>query len=172
MRDHRHHGLHLWLQQGRLPELPNFGKKKRRWKEECHHRQQTKLYSRHLWLLLPILHVLAHRVLAPSMRKTPTYLGQPWGMFSRTIFMQTYMSNVVAPEGWLQWNGSFGLNTLFSAEYSNQGSGSVLGGRVKWPGFHVRTISSMASEFTVAKFIQGNLWLPSTGIPYIRGLAS
>ncbi|XP_024031719.1 pectinesterase/pectinesterase inhibitor PPE8B-like [Morus notabilis] len=114
-------------------------------------------------------HILAHGDLAPSLNM-PTYLGRPWGMFSRTIFMKSFMSNVVAPQGWLEWNGSYGLDTLFYAEYRNQGPGSVLGGRVKWPGFHVITNSSMANEFTVAQFIQGHLWLPSTGIPYIGGL--
>lgn len=77
----------------------------------------------------------------------------------------------MAPEGWLQWNESFGLSTLFYPEFLNQGAGSVLGGRVKWSGFHVLPKSSMASEFTMAEFIQGNLRLLSTGIPYIRGLA-
>jgi hypothetical protein len=34
--------------------------------------------------------------------------------------------------------------------------------RVKWPGYHVFNESGQANNFTVAEFIEGNLWLPST----------
>lgn len=114
--------------------------------------------------------ILADRDSTPQVRFTPTYLGRPWGMFSRTIFMQSYMSNVVMPEGWLEWNGSFALDTLFYGEYMNNGPGAADGGRVHWPGYHVITNSLEVDGYTVAKFIQGHAWLPSTGIPYIGGL--
>ncbi|PON35769.1 Pectinesterase inhibitor domain containing protein [Parasponia andersonii] len=102
---------------------------------------------------------------------TPTYLGRPWGKYSRTIFMQTYMSNIINSEGWMDWEGgTYRLDTLYYGEYKNSGPGSELGGRVKWPGFHVITKSSVASAFTVAEFIQGDSWLPFTMIPYVGGL--
>lgn len=100
---------------------------------------------------------------------TPTYLGQPWGNYSRTVFMQSYLSKVIRPEGWLEWNRNFGLNTLFFGEYENEGPGSELSGRVKWPGYHVIDHTDAADEFTVAIFINGNSWLPSTGVTYSSG---
>ncbi|KAL0338830.1 UNVERIFIED_CONTAM: Pectinesterase/pectinesterase inhibitor PPE8B [Sesamum angustifolium] len=93
----------------------------------------------------------------------PTYLGRPWKLYSRTVIMQSYISNTIRPEGWLEWNGNFALNTLFYAEYMNYGPGAGLGGRVKWPGYHVLNDSAQATQFTVAEFIVGNKWLPATG---------
>ncbi|XP_041005490.1 pectinesterase/pectinesterase inhibitor PPE8B-like [Juglans microcarpa x Juglans regia] len=101
---------------------------------------------------------------------TATYLGRPWKEYSRTIIMKSYMSNAVRPEGWLEWNENLHLDTLFYGEYMNYGAGAGLGSRVKWPGYHVFNESGQANNFTVAQFIEGNLWLPSTGVRYTAGL--
>ncbi|KAL7203729.1 hypothetical protein ACSBR2_016893 [Camellia fascicularis] len=37
---------------------------------------------------------------------------------------------------------------------------------VRWPGFHVLNDSREASPFTVQNFIQGELWIPATGVPF------
>ncbi|XP_058729917.1 pectinesterase/pectinesterase inhibitor PPE8B-like [Vicia villosa] len=100
----------------------------------------------------------------------PTYLGRPWKNFSRTVFMQSHMSNAIRPEGWLEWNGSFALDTLYYGEYMNSGPGAELANRVKWPGYHVFNDSSDANKYTVAQFIEGGLWLSSTGVNYTAGL--
>ncbi|KAL0374638.1 UNVERIFIED_CONTAM: Pectinesterase/pectinesterase inhibitor PPE8B [Sesamum radiatum] len=107
---------------------------------------------------------------AESDNSNPTYLGRPWKLYSRTVIMQSYISNAIRPEGWLEWNGNFALNSLFYAEYMNYGPGAGLGGRVKWPGYHVLNDSAQATEFTVAEFIVGNKWLPATGVRYTAGL--
>ncbi|KAD6795251.1 hypothetical protein E3N88_06147 [Mikania micrantha] len=100
----------------------------------------------------------------------PTYLGRPWKLYSRTIIMQSYISGYIRPEGWLEWNGDFALDTLYYGEYMNYGPGAGLGGRVRWPGLHVINDSSQANSFTVAQFLLGNSWLPSTGVKYTAGL--
>ena len=51
--------------------------------------------------------ISTYRDLAPHVRTSAAYLNRPWGRFSRTIFMQSYMSNVVMPKGCLEWNGSY-----------------------------------------------------------------
>ncbi|KAL2250979.1 pectinesterase/pectinesterase inhibitor PPE8B [Sesamum indicum] len=107
---------------------------------------------------------------AEADNSNPTYLGRPWKLYSRTVIMQSYISNAIRPEGWLEWNGNFALNTLFYAEYMNYGPGAGLGGRVNWPGYHVLNDSAQATEFTVAEFIVGNKWLPATGVRYTAGL--
>ncbi|KAL9674194.1 hypothetical protein QQ045_030464 [Rhodiola kirilowii] len=109
--------------------------------------------------------------LIPNVNSTHTYLGRPWKPYSRTVIMQSYLSNVIRPEGWLEWNGEFALDTLYYGEYMNYGPGSGLGRRVKWPGYHVLNSSAQAEGFTVGQFIEGNLWLPSTGVKYIAGLS-
>ncbi|KAL8492637.1 hypothetical protein ACS0TY_024002 [Phlomoides rotata] len=103
---------------------------------------------------------------------TVSYLGRPWKLYSRTVIMQSYIGTAISPQGFLQWNGNFALDTLYYAEYMNYGPGSGLGARVKWPGYHLINHSSQANEFTVAEFITGNTWLPSTGVTYTAGLTN
>ncbi|KAK4483722.1 hypothetical protein RD792_010924 [Penstemon davidsonii] len=107
-----------------------------------------------------------------SLDSTPTYLGRPWKLYSRTVIMQSYISSAIRPEGWLEWNGDFALDSLYYGEYLNYGPGAGLGARVKWPGYHAFNDSSEANKFTVAQFIGGNEWLPSTGIKYTAGLTN
>ncbi|KAJ4956346.1 hypothetical protein NE237_013129 [Protea cynaroides] len=100
----------------------------------------------------------------------PTYLGRPWKLYSRTVYMNTFMSFQVQPQGWLEWFGNFALDTLYYGEYNNYGPGAGLAGRVRWPGFHIIKDAATANFFTVERFINGLLWLPSTGITFTVGL--
>lgn len=109
--------------------------------------------------------------LLASANSTLSYLGRPWKQYSRTIIMKSYISDAIRPEGWLEWNGDFALDTLYYGEYMNYGPSAGLGSRVQWPGFHLLNNSAQAANFTVTEFIAGNLWLPSTGVKYSAGLA-
>ncbi|XP_074293625.1 putative pectinesterase/pectinesterase inhibitor 59 [Silene latifolia] len=114
--------------------------------------------------------IIANKDLEPMGRSVITYLGRPWQEFSRTIIMKTYMGPLIDPSGWMPWNGNRFLNTLYYAEYANTGPGSNVRKRVQWAGFHVIKSPSLASSFTVGRFITGKTWLPSTGIPFRLGL--
>lgn len=75
--------------------------------------------------------IFADLDLLPKVRSTQTFLGRPWGAHSTTIFMESYMSDVVNAEGWLEWNGtSVFLDTLYYAEYKNHGPGARVQNRV------------------------------------------
>ncbi|KAI3471216.1 hypothetical protein Pfo_027879 [Paulownia fortunei] len=102
----------------------------------------------------------------------PTYLGRPWKLYSRTVYMLSYLGDHIHPRGWLEWNTTFALDTLYYGEYMNYGPGAALGQRVKWPGYRVITSTEEASKFTVAKFIYGSSWLPSTGVAFLAGLST
>ncbi|XP_047335549.1 pectinesterase/pectinesterase inhibitor PPE8B-like [Impatiens glandulifera] len=102
---------------------------------------------------------------------TQTYLGRPWRLYSRTMIMQSYIGPGIRAEGWLEWKGDLGLNTLWYGEYMNYGEGAGVGNRVKWPGFHLVKDPSHARNFTVAEFILGDYWLPDTDIKYTAGLS-
>ncbi|KAI8021128.1 putative pectinesterase/pectinesterase inhibitor 61 [Camellia lanceoleosa] len=115
--------------------------------------------------------ILATPELEASKGSFPTYLGRPWKMYSRTVYMLSYMGDHLHPNGWLEWNGNFALDTLFYGEYMNYGPGAAVGQRVKWPGYHVITSTAEASKFTVAQFIYGSSWLPSTGVAFLAGLS-
>ncbi|CAH1450800.1 unnamed protein product [Lactuca virosa] len=102
----------------------------------------------------------------------PTYLGRPWKEYSRTVFMNTYMTSMVQPRGWLEWYGNFALSTLWYGEYKNYGPGASMSGRVRWPGYHMAMDASTANYFTVRRFIDGLSWLPGTGVTFSAGLSN
>lgn len=108
--------------------------------------------------------------LRPVKSSYNTYLGRPWKQYSRTVYMQSYLDAFIHPGGWKEWSGSFALNTLYYGEYMNSGPGSATSQRVKWPGYRVITSAAEANKFTVAQFISGNSWLPSTGVAFQAGL--
>ncbi|KAJ1383707.1 Pectinesterase, catalytic [Sesbania bispinosa] len=114
--------------------------------------------------------VTAASDLKPVQSSVRTYLGRPWKQYSRTVFMKTYLDSLINPAGWMEWSGNFALSTLYYGEYMNTGPGSSTRSRVKWPGYRVITSASEASKFTVANFIAGNSWLPSTKVPFTSSL--
>jgi len=113
--------------------------------------------------------VAAAADLVPVLGNVSSYLGRPWKQYSRTVFVQTKMEALVHPRGWLEWNGTFALDTLYYAEYMNRGPGADTSARVAWAGYHVLTNATDAVNFTVLDFIQGDLWLNSTSFPYTLG---
>ncbi|KAH6809702.1 pectin methylesterase [Perilla frutescens var. frutescens] len=116
--------------------------------------------------------IVAEPDLEASKGQFPTYLGRPWKLYSRTVYMLSSLGDHIHPHGWLEWNGDFALDTLYYGEYMNYGPGAGLGQRVKWPGYHVITSADEANKFTVAKFIFGSSWLPSTGVAFVAGLST
>ncbi|KAF3544584.1 hypothetical protein DY000_02003116 [Brassica cretica] len=106
--------------------------------------------------------------LARSNYTVKTYLGRPWKNYSRTIIMQTYIDGFIEPAGWDKSSGE-ALKTLYFAEYNNSGTGSNTTNRVTWPSYHIIS-ATIASNFTVSSFIDGDSWIPQTKVPYIGGL--
>ncbi|VFQ99595.1 unnamed protein product [Cuscuta campestris] len=109
---------------------------------------------------------------ASNLRGTVGYLGRPWGVYSRAVFMETVIDSFIDPSGWTWWDGkepSF-QSTVYYAEYGNTGPGSGTARRVKWGGVHQLMTPAEAMPFTVGVFIDGNSWLPSSGVPYKSGL--
>ncbi|KAA3479831.1 putative pectinesterase/pectinesterase inhibitor 51 [Gossypium australe] len=86
------------------------------------------------------------------------FLGRPWKEYSRTVYINCVMGDLISPQGWLPWSGDFALKTLFYGEYQNSGPGSNMSARVPWstpiPGQNVYT-------YSVQNFIQGDQWIPT-----------
>ncbi|CAN7021869.1 unnamed protein product [Brassica rapa subsp. trilocularis] len=114
--------------------------------------------------------VLATPDLQATNGTTQTYLGRPWKLYSRTVYMLSYIGNHVHTRGWLEWNTTFALDTLYYGEYLNTGPGSNISQRVNWPGYRVINSTAEANRFTVSEFIYGSSWLPSTGVSFLAGL--
>ncbi|KAJ6704141.1 PECTINESTERASE [Salix viminalis] len=108
--------------------------------------------------------------LLPVKSSFPTYLGRPWKEYSRTVIMQSSITDVIQPAGWFEWSGSFALSTLYYAEYQNSGAGAGTSGRVTWKGYRVLTSAAEAQGFTPGNFIAGSSWLRSTTFPFSLGL--
>lgn len=83
--------------------------------------------------------------------------------------MQSYIGNLITPCGWLEWNGSVGLDTLYYGEFENYGPGANTSNRVKWGGYNLMNVSQ-ALNFTVFNFTSASTWLLQTDIPFYAGL--
>ncbi|KAL6322521.1 hypothetical protein AAG906_009823 [Vitis piasezkii] len=99
-----------------------------------------------------------------------SFLGRPWKRYSRTVFLETDLDGLIDPRGWTEWSGNYGLSTLYYGEYNNSGDGASTKERVKWPGFHVLNGAEDAMPFTVSRFIQGEKWIPASGVPFSPGI--
>ncbi|WZZ21020.1 hypothetical protein YC2023_122407 [Brassica napus] len=69
--------------------------------------------------------LLATADLEASKGSYPTYLGRPWKLYSRVVYMMSDMGDHINPRGWLEWNGPFALDSLYYGEYMNRGPGSL-----------------------------------------------
>ncbi|KAL1225165.1 putative pectinesterase/pectinesterase inhibitor 39 [Cardamine amara subsp. amara] len=113
--------------------------------------------------------ILAASDLIPVKANFKAYLGRPWRKYSRTVFIKSFIDDLIHPAGWLEWEKEFAIETLYYGEYMNVGPGSNLTDRVQWAGFRSITNATEAAQFTVGPFINGDTWLNSTGIPFSLG---
>lgn len=105
----------------------------------------------------------------PSRNILKSYLGRPWKEFSRTIIMESFIDDLIQPQGWLPWNQTFALETLFYTEFNNRGPGSYKQDRLKWSGVKELPVKRI-QRFTASRFIEAESWLPATGVPFYPGL--
>ncbi|XP_026430207.1 pectinesterase-like [Papaver somniferum] len=112
--------------------------------------------------------IKANYALLPVKFKIKSYLGRPWKEYSRTIIMESMIGNLIAPEGWMPWQGDFALKTLNYVEYENKGPGAATGARVKWPGYKSSMTKDEAMKYTVEPFLGD--WVKPTGVPVQIGL--
>ncbi|KAK4424589.1 putative pectinesterase/pectinesterase inhibitor 28 [Sesamum alatum] len=104
----------------------------------------------------------------PLRKKIKSYLGRPWKQYSRTIIMESFLDDLIQPEGWLPWNETFALQTLFYTEFNNRGPAAPKSQRVKWAG--IRELpSNRIQRFTLEEFLDGHRWIPQTKVPHAPG---
>ena len=84
------------------------------------------------------------------------YLGRSWGSYSRVVFIQCNMANVVIPAGWFDWGIPADQKTAFYAEYQCSGPGANRTGRVPWS--RVLTAGE-AKYFMTDDFCDASKWL-------------
>ncbi|XP_038992686.1 probable pectinesterase/pectinesterase inhibitor 21 isoform X2 [Hibiscus syriacus] len=104
--------------------------------------------------------------LAPVKGQFPVYLGRPWGSLSTAVIMETYIDDMVHPEGWTSWESSSGTQTCTYLEFKNRGPGASTNNRVKWPGVKILSENDAAKYLPPKFFAIGDDWIKETGIPY------
>ncbi|MFH6767902.1 pectate lyase [Gaetbulibacter aquiaggeris] len=63
---------------------------------------------------------------------TEVYLGRPWRIYAKTVFMNCEMGGHIKVEGWHNWNKPEAEKTAFYAEFENSGEGFKPNSRVGW----------------------------------------
>lgn len=63
---------------------------------------------------------------------TQVYLGRPWRIYAKTVFLNCKMDNHIRPEGWHNWSKTDAEKSSFYAEYNCSGAGYSPKTRVNW----------------------------------------
>ncbi|VVA98489.1 unnamed protein product [Arabis nemorensis] len=90
------------------------------------------------------------------------FLGRPWRGYSRVIFYNSNLTDVVVPEGWDSWNFAGHENQLTYTEHGCFGSGSNTGRRVKWV---KKLTGSAVQSLADLNFINRGGWVEDLPIP-------
>ncbi|TQD79547.1 hypothetical protein C1H46_034907 [Malus baccata] len=86
------------------------------------------------------------------------WLGRAWRPFSRVVFASTTMTDIIAPEGWNDFNDPTRDQTIFYGEYNNSGAGANMSLRAP---YLQKLNDTQASLFLNVSFIDGGDWLQS-----------
>jgi len=82
---------------------------------------------------------------------TQVYLGRPWRIYAKTVFINCELGNHIRPEGWHNWSKPEAEKTTFYAEYNCTGKGAAIEKRVVW----AHQLSKNEAEKYTAKNILG-----------------
>jgi pectinesterase len=63
---------------------------------------------------------------------TEAYLGRPWRIYAKTVFINCEIGNHIKPEGWDNWSKPEAEKSAFYAEYKCTGLGFQPSKRVSW----------------------------------------
>ncbi|HEY8938348.1 MAG TPA: pectinesterase family protein [Cyclobacteriaceae bacterium] len=89
---------------------------------------------------------------------TKVYLGRPWRIYAKTVFVNCELGSHILSEGWHNWNKTEAEKTTFYAEYNSKGEGAKTAKRVAWS--HQLT-QKEAKHYSANEILKGNdKWNP------------
>ncbi|XP_010449917.1 PREDICTED: pectinesterase QRT1-like [Camelina sativa] len=84
------------------------------------------------------------------------YLGRAWGNYSRTVYSNCFIADIITRVGWSDWQDPKRQRTAMFGEYNCRGRGAARGGRAPW----TKTLTrAEVKPFLSREFIYGNQWL-------------
>jgi pectinesterase len=63
---------------------------------------------------------------------TAVYLGRPWRIYARTVYLDCDMGKQIRPEGWENWSKPDAEKNTFYGQYNCKGEGAQTSKRVAW----------------------------------------
>lgn len=91
--------------------------------------------------------------LTSSSEVSEVYLGRPWRIYAKTVFVNCTMGSHILPEGWHNWSKPEAEKTTFYAEYNSKDEGANSMKRVGWS--HQLTAKE-SKHYSVKEVLQGN----------------
>ncbi|KAF8051336.1 hypothetical protein N665_1744s0008 [Sinapis alba] len=84
------------------------------------------------------------------------YLGRAWGNYSRTVYSNCYIADIITPVGWSDWDDTDRQSKVLFGEYNCRGRGAERRGRVPWS---KSLTQDEVKPFLGTEFIYGDQWL-------------
>ena len=88
-----------------------------------------------------------------SQKNEVTSLGRPWRLYSRVVYINTWLCAHVTPQGWNSWGKTPGTPLAYYAEFNSTGPGANPAARVPWS--HQLTAAE-AERFKPKVFLAGS----------------
>lgn len=79
------------------------------------------------------------------------YLGRPWRIYAKTVYINCELGKHIKPEGWENWSKPDAEKNTFYAEYNNSGEGFQPAKRVSWS--HQLT-KSEAEQYSIENILK------------------
>ncbi|QHN77069.1 Pectinesterase [Arachis hypogaea] len=120
-------------------------------------------------IVLQNCEIMADAALYPDRLTVRTFLARPWKAFSRAVFIENTIGDLIQPQGYIPWNPPTEANTdnCYFAEFGNTGAGANAGARAKFAKGLIN--KNTAAKYLAEPWIQASTWVPATGISYDAG---
>ncbi|CAN8301820.1 unnamed protein product [Cochlearia groenlandica] len=84
------------------------------------------------------------------------YLGRAWGNYSRIVYSNCFIDDIITPLGWNDWDDADRQRKVMFGEYNCWGRGAERRGRVPWS---KNLTQDEVKPFLGREFIYGDQWL-------------